>query len=265
MMKRIITGLAVSGCWLLILYLQSFNILATVIIIIGAIALNEYFTMTMPKAGMIHRYLLLSTAMLPLAASLANHLDLVYLALITALVTICFFIIATYKHWEKPFSKLANIIFAVFYISLCASYLPLIMAMDNGAVLLLILSGITAGSDTGAYFAGKNFGRHKLSPLLSPGKTVEGLFGGLICGTGVAVLIGFLMLKDYSLVPLAISALILSGLGVVGDLTESMIKREMGAKDSGQILPGHGGILDRIDSILICAPIYYYLIHFGII
>lgn len=265
MLKRLITGLAVSVSWLLILYLQSFTILAAAIIIVAAIALYEYFAMTMAKAGTAHRHMMLVTAILPVMASLANYLDLIYLAFIAALISCCFLIIATYKHWERPFATLGNSCFAIFYIGLCSAYLPLIMAMDNGAVLLLILSGITAGSDTGAYFAGKNLGRHKLSPLLSPGKTVEGLVGGLLCGTGVAVMIAFFMLKDHHLVPLAISAFFLSGLGVIGDLTESMVKREMGAKDSGHILPGHGGILDRIDSILICAPIYYYLTHFGII
>jgi len=118
------------------------------------------------------------------------------------------------------------------------------------------------GSDTGAYFAGRAFGKHKLAPPISPGKTVEGLIGGLIAAAGFAALATwtfFPALPYQFSIPLAI---VLAAVGVLGDLCESAMKRGSGSKDAGSIIPGHGGFLDRLDSLLFGAPILYYFARF---
>jgi phosphatidate cytidylyltransferase len=124
----------------------------------------------------------------------------------------------------------------------------------RGAELVLWLLLLVCAADIGAFFAGSRFGRHKLAPRVSPGKSWEGVFGGLVAVALIAYL-GALRLT----LPVGISVLLGCGVGIfsiVGDLTESMFKRAAGLKDSGVILPGHGGMLDRIDSVVAAAPVY---------
>jgi phosphatidate cytidylyltransferase len=121
---------------------------------------------------------------------------------------------------------------------------------------------VLMGSDTGAYFVGKALGKHKLIPKISPGKTWEGLIGGFVVAAAFAALATFWFFPElpyYASVPLAI---VMSGVGVLGDLAESAMKRGAGAKDAASVLPGHGGFLDRLDSLLLNAPILYYFARF---
>lgn len=122
--------------------------------------------------------------------------------------------------------------------------------------LLIALATIWA-ADSGAYFAGRRFGRHKLAPRISPNKTVEGLAGGLVAGILLAVLTAPLAGAELAQLPLvALVALLTILFSVVGDLYESLLKRHVGAKDSGTMIPGHGGLLDRIDSVLAALPVF---------
>ena len=127
--------------------------------------------------------------------------------------------------------------------------------MNPEYVLYVVLLSIMA--DTAAYFSGKRFGKNKLAPELSPGKTREGLLGGLV-GVGMLALLAswYFKLDVMAAVYFLLLSLVAGLISVVGDLFISMIKRESGSKDSGRILPGHGGILDRIDSHIATAPIF---------
>jgi phosphatidate cytidylyltransferase len=121
---------------------------------------------------------------------------------------------------------------------------------------------VLMGSDTGAYFTGKAIGKHKLIPKISPGKTWEGLVGGFVAAAAFAALATawfFPELPYQVSIPLAV---VMSGVGVLGDLAESAMKRGAGAKDAAAILPGHGGFLDRLDSLLLNAPLLYYFARF---
>ena len=111
--------------------------------------------------------------------------------------------------------------------------------------------------DTGAYFTGRALGRHKLYPALSPKKTWEGAVGGLASSAGAAAIAHFWYLPELPLIPGLILGAAAGAMGQAGDLCESMIKRAHGVKDSGTLLPGHGGMLDRIDALLFAAPVLY--------
>ncbi|MEA5444392.1 phosphatidate cytidylyltransferase [Gammaproteobacteria bacterium AB-CW1] len=150
---------------------------------------------------------------------------------------------------------LSKLLFGLLVLLGAWSALFLLHGEPLGAWLLLTLFGLVWGADVGAYFAGKAFGRHKLAPRVSPGKTWEGVAGGLLLAALVAVVAAW-WLNIERLGPFVFLALLTAGLSVTGDLIESMLKRQAGAKDSGWILPGHGGILDRVDSLLIAAPIF---------
>ena len=112
-------------------------------------------------------------------------------------------------------------------------------------------------ADSGAYFSGRRFGRHKLAPAISPGKTLEGLYGGIAAVCLYTILAAFYFALDpVTSASLLLLAVVLTLVSVAGDLFESVLKRERGVKDSGAILPGHGGILDRIDSVLAAMPVF---------
>ena len=137
--------------------------------------------------------------------------------------------------------------------------------VDKGCALIWILFTCTWASDTFAYFVGKSIGSHKLASSISPNKTVEGFLGSVVGTTLTAVLVGN-FLFGFPLIQMAIAGFILSIVATLGDLVESVIKRFTGIKDSGFIIPGHGGVLDRFDSIFFTAPIfYYYVIVVGLI
>ncbi len=133
---------------------------------------------------------------------------------------------------------------------------------DLSTHLLAYFFLVILGSDTGAYFTGRAFGKHKLAPGISPGKTVEGLIGGLLAAAGFAALATWWFFPELPFkwsIPLA---MVLAAIGVLGDLCESAMKRGSKTKDAASILPGHGGLLDRLDSLLFGAPILYYFARF---
>ncbi len=137
------------------------------------------------------------------------------------------------------------------------SALSALHAMADGAYRLLYLLFLVFAADTGAYLAGRNLGRHKLAPGISPGKTIEGAVGGVLLCAAWALTAGVYVfaVTGPDLLWLLALSLLVAVASIVGDLTESMFKRMAGIKDSGTILPGHGGILDRVDSILSAAPV----------
>jgi phosphatidate cytidylyltransferase len=135
----------------------------------------------------------------------------------------------------------------------------------KGSIWVFFLLTVIFSSDTGAFYCGKFFGRHKLYEAISPGKTWEGAVGGLLS----SIIVAYVFLRIIPLHRLDIHILILAAslsvAGQIGDLTESMLKRNHGVKDSGRILPGHGGILDRIDGLLFCIPVLYVYLSFFVV
>jgi phosphatidate cytidylyltransferase len=149
---------------------------------------------------------------------------------------------------------------SLLYVVLLVSVWPLFKsALPEGASWLFITLAIAFGTDTFAYFAGRAFGKHKLYPEVSPKKTWEGGVGGLLGGVVVTLGFGSLwLLPELPMIHAVILGALGSACGQVGDLVESMLKRGFGVKDSGNLLPGHGGMLDRVDGLLFVAPIVFY-------
>lgn len=145
------------------------------------------------------------------------------------------------------------------FLLMTSIWLALICARGADPILLLALLATIWIADSAAYFAGKNFGKHKLAPNISPGKTWEGVLGALVAVTifGVILYLAF-SINSFAIFP---ALWLITSFGVIGDLFESLLKRQANMKDSGQILPGHGGILDRIDGIIPSLPIAILMIY----
>ena len=132
-----------------------------------------------------------------------------------------------------------------------------IIRESYGPAVVMILFVLIVVSDSAQYFSGRAFGRHKLAPVISPKKTVEGAVGGLVASMAVAPWLGSLWLPGVPMWQMATVGGVVAIAGMAGDLFESWLKRRAGVKDSGHLIPGHGGILDRIDAWLFAAPLYY--------
>ena len=182
-----------------------------------------------------------------------------------ALAFIAVLISQTFR-FQKDFSKMLGgigvTILGIIYVAFLGGFLVATrVGFENHPGLSTKLLGyffsVIFGSDIGAYFAGRAFGKHKLAPAISPGKTVEGLIGGLIVAAVAAIVTTLTFFPElpfqYS-IPLAI---VLAAVGVLGDLCESAMKRGSKTKDAASILPGHGGFLDRVDSTLFALPVVY--------
>jgi phosphatidate cytidylyltransferase len=152
-------------------------------------------------------------------------------------------------------------ILPIAYIGLPLGAIAAVRAMaGREAVLLLMLTIVI--SDTAQYYTGRAFGRRPLAPTISPKKTLEGALGGLIFGTLAMAVGGRYVFPEANLFLLVLVSASIAALGIVGDLFESLLKRSAGVKDSSHIIPGHGGVLDRIDSWLFAAPLYYVFVRF---
>lgn len=153
--------------------------------------------------------------------------------------------------------------FGIYYIAMVFGFVPLIALKQDGHLILFFALLVVTFVDTGSYIGGRTFGKRKLWPSISPGKTIEGFVGGLASAILAGVLFPLLASKFFSTpIPtekFIIGALIATPLAVAGDNIESLIKRGAGVKDSGVLIPGHGGILDRADSLLFVMPFFYYL------
>jgi phosphatidate cytidylyltransferase len=155
-----------------------------------------------------------------------------------------------------PLRDVSAALFASVYIGLPLGALAAIREHDGAPALLLLLLTIMA-SDTAQYYGGRAFGRRPLAPAISPKKTVEGAFAGLLAGLAAMPLLGRLWLPAHQPALLALLGVTIAALGIAGDLFESLLKRRAGVKDASALIPGHGGMLDRIDSLLLAGPIYY--------
>jgi phosphatidate cytidylyltransferase len=154
----------------------------------------------------------------------------------------------------------AIIAFGVCYVGFTLSTVASTRLLPDGERFVLFLALVTWAGDTGAYYAGTLWGKHLLAPSVSPKKTVEGAVGGVALAVGAALSAHAWFVPRLSLSDTLVLGLFLAGSGLLGDLWESAIKRRVGVKDSGSILPGHGGMLDRLDSLLFTAPTFYYYV-----
>ncbi|MEU5794598.1 phosphatidate cytidylyltransferase [Streptomyces sp. NPDC047813] len=171
--------------------------------------------------------------------------------------------VLVWRMTEPPEGYLKDVtagVFAAFYVPFLATFVALMLAADDGPWRVLTFLLLTVVSDTGAYAVGWRFGKHKLAPRISPGKTREGLFGAVSFAMVVGALCMQFLIDGGHWWQGLLLGLAVAASATLGDLGESMIKRDLGIKDMGTLLPGHGGIMDRLDSLLPTAPVVWLLL-----
>jgi phosphatidate cytidylyltransferase len=186
----------------------------------------------------------------PLNATLDIALIIAFGA--TALVTL-----ARWRGERDALARAAAGVLPAFYLGLPVGAMTVIQSHGRERLFLMMLTVFV--SDTGQYYTGRLFGRTPLAPIVSPKKTIEGAAGGFVFGTLVMVFAGGWWLPAVNVGIRALLGVVMVALGIAGDLFESMLKRSAGVKDSSSLIPGHGGILDRIDALLFVAPVYYVM------
>lgn len=262
-MGRVVTGLILAAGWLLLLLVGTYPLFCIVITAGGGVALYEFLRMSSPEVEQKHIPMVLMLGVFPLVAASLWGSGAVIFSLFLALLILIIITVVAFPSLDNGLLFVSRLWFGIFYIGFCSAHLILLRSFPQGSYWLLVLTAITVSSDSGAYYIGRTMGKTKLYPALSPGKTRAGAVGGVIGGMLGGLVVTAILFDGVNLVMIAFLGLALSAIGIIGDLIESLIKRVSGVKDSGRILPGHGGLLDRIDSLLLTAPLLYYVLFWG--
>lgn len=263
---RIIAALVMAPVAIGAILLLPTNWLAMLAALVFLVGLWEWFKLaeiddTLQRTVLLTANLLLMVLLVWASRGSTDLVPLRLMALVgvawwlLALLWLRFFNFASdHETWARVFKLAAGTLAVV--PAWCA--LGLIHYSEpNGHIWLLVALVIVWAADSGAYFAGRRLGRHKLAQRISPNKTVEGLLGGLLAGMLVAVTGALLAGAGAAQLPGVLLVAVVTVLAsVVGDLFESLLKRHVGAKDSGDLIPGHGGVLDRIDGVLAALPVF---------
>ncbi len=258
LIKRWVTGLIIAPILVLIILFCSKIIFAGLVIVFTLGGMWEYNKMVF-RDGFIWEKTesIIFALVLPLIVLCRNEQYTTALLAFSVLIVFISFI-ASIRESDFNAISVAKAIFGIMYIPFLMSYFVALRIMDKGPLWIIFVLILAFIGDIAALYVGKYFGKHKLAPLVSPNKTVEGLVG-LVLGSTVACLIfGYYFLPEVPLGHIAAIAFAGSIIGQLGDICESAIKRTYHMKDAGSVLPGHGGILDRLDCLLFIAPFVYY-------
>jgi phosphatidate cytidylyltransferase len=260
--KRIWTSLFVVPPLFFLIAVGPPIILFLIVLTAMFFGLREFYALALPQSKTTERIVGIGLGLALAVMIFFADIDMpsAYLVLLLLLLSLLFMI--TSQDLSSAVSKMGVTLFGILYIAFLLSHISLIRNMDSGNRWTLFLIATVWGGDIFAFVIGSQIGKHKLYPKISPKKTVEGLAGAILG----SVLIG-LLFKALFLPQLGPGICVMLGVGMgflgqLGDFSESMLKRSAQVKDSGSLLPGHGGILDRLDSFLFAAPfLYHALLH----
>lgn len=261
--KRLISSALILTLAAIIIFRSpnwAFSLLASAMI---GCALWEFFNLAQMKGIFVYKYFGILVGMLvPMVLYFQSGLEGYFAVEPFFIVIACLFtfvLLFIRRENSQALSSISVTMFGLLYIAWFFSFFVKLKFLPQGPLLVAFLILVTKMGDVGAYFVGRSIGKHSLIPRISPNKTVEGTIGGLIASVATAV-ISRLYLCNYSFAHLLTLGLLLGILAQVGDLAESLIKRDCGVKDAGNNISGFGGMLDVIDSLLFTAPIFYFYV-----
>jgi len=262
-LKRTITSLAVVFAVFIVTFIFPDWAFCLLVVLFISMALYEFFSILEKKGLIVYKYFgTIAGSVIPVAVYLhlgGKHANLEPFFIVIACL---FTFVLQFTRRESKNDRLTSIaltLFALFYISWFLSFFVKIKFLPCGGEFVAFLILVTKMGDVGAYVIGKAYGKSPLIPRISPNKTKEGAIGGLLFSIVTAVVLGF-FLVNIAFIHVIILGFLLGVLGQVGDLAESLFKRDFDIKDSGGRLPGLGGILDVMDSLLFTAPIFYFYV-----
>lgn len=265
MLRARLATAAVALPLLLALFLYgpywAFTVFVAAIAVLG---IAEHATMAFPDDRR-ERWATLVAGALLVAAVTSGQAEFVSAALLVLVFAAFTWILLVVPDFREGYRALGMMLPGVLYVGLFLPHFVLLQQIpESGRFLTVFVVAVGMAGDTAGYFVGREFGRHKLIPAVSPGKTIEGALGIVAGSVGAALLCRWWMLPEFGWLEAIGLGTVMSILGQIGDLSESVIKRTFGTKESGWIFPGHGGVLDRIDSLVFpVAFLYYYqtLLH----
>lgn len=257
--SRMIVGIVVIPIVVATIFFLPVDFFIALAMVVAGVGLYEYFSLV--PGGLRTGFRVLFAAMGAVFPVLGYYGSLTWMVggLLFVLAILMVFAMGSFSHYEEAFPRVGGILLGFVFIAFPLSIsVPIITASPYGRGWVLWLVLVVWGGDTGAFYLGTLFGRHKLYPRVSPKKSVEGVIGGMLSAVFVGAIVSLFIRTGFRTLEIVILPLALLLLGQLGDFSESMLKRGAGVKDSGWLLGGHGGILDRIDSFLFAIPFFYF-------
>ena len=256
--KRWLTGVVGVPLIFSILFYGPEELFVLLIVILILVATAEYNRLVFGEGFTLEKVAVLAASLLIPAACATGDLRYALLVVTLSVVSAFFFFLLSIKGKSYDLVPLSKVIFGIVYIPLMLSYFILMRRAANGILWVSFVLVLAFSGDIAAYYVGTMLGRRKLLPLVSPGKTVEGAVGGYVGSVAGSIIFQQLFFPMLTVLHAVILGIAGSTLGQLGDLCESAVKRTAGAKDSGAILPGHGGLMDRIDCLVFIIPFVYF-------
>ena len=254
-MTRVVSGVVLIAIAVAVVWFAPPIVFFGVVELLLALAFIEYAQLA--KAGGVP--IPVGPAGVATVVASVGPLDVVLLAAFVALAAIT---LTSWRGERDALARAAAAVFPMLYLGLPIGAMASLRALRGREALFLLMLTVMV-SDTAQYYSGRAFGKRLLAPAISPKKTVEGAVGGFVCGALIMTVVGAWWLPQLALPFRALLGVALVALGIAGDLFESMLKRSAGVKDSSAIIPGHGGVLDRIDALLFAAPVYYIVLKYA--
>ena len=261
--KRVASGLILFPLVAIVLIFGNKYLVDILISIIAILSLHEFYNAFNGKAKPVKIVGYIAAIFIALIHIIPNTIILKLIGALIALSVLILFLIVIISNTKINIIDISITFFGICYVALFLMFIPIIREnLENGKILLWYVIFAGWGTDVFAYFVGKYFGTHKFSKI-SPNKTIEGCIGGTI-GSAALILIYTIICNNVfnlniNYIAITFMAIILSIIGQIGDLAASSIKRYVGIKDFSHLIPGHGGMLDRIDSLIFIAPFAYFL------
>jgi phosphatidate cytidylyltransferase len=260
---RVLSGAVLVVLAVVVVWLAPAPVFFIIAELLLLLAFREYVALAVASDLVIPAAAAAAAAALTCAAvagvsGLAGTLDVV---LMTAFVALGAMVMSLWRGGHGAVASVSASLFPCLYLGLPFGAMVAIR-QDRGPQALFLLMLTVMMSDTSQYYTGRLFGRRPLAPQISPKKTVEGAAGGFVCGAIVLAGVGQWWLPEVPVAFRLVLGVMVVALGIVGDLFESMLKRSAGVKDSSALIPGHGGVLDRIDALLFAAPIYFVVLKY---
>ena len=261
--RKVWVGLAMIPPILFLIAVGPSVVLHLMVLLATFLGLREYYTLALPHSRGSERAMGIGLGLIFSLILSSGGIKEISPFLVIVLLVLAVFFMAASQDLSLTISKMGIALFGILFIGFLLAYVSLIRNMPNGRLWVLFLILTVWAGDVFALLSGSFLGRHRLYPKISPNKTFEGLAGGIVGSILVALAFSWFFIPNLKMGVCVLLAIGLAVLGQLGDFAESMLKRSAQVKDSGTLFPGHGGMLDRLDSFLFSAPfLHYSLLYF---